>query len=118
MSMSGLVFHGRAWMPPPGEVSDASMSGRARSTSRAAVAARSSRRTTPPARTSRATSAEDTFEHTSGVARATMAARSTSSDERPAGSGCTRTCTSGWIAFQRSVTRCATASSVGFAGGQ
>jgi len=42
-------------------------------------------------RTSLASNADETFDETSGVARATIAARRTSSVERPAGNGWTRT---------------------------
>ena len=94
------------------------MAALARSCSRAAVATRWSSRTTPPARTSRDSSADETFDDTSGVALATIAARSTSSVERPAGSGCTRTRTSGCCAFHCAASRVASFTSAGFAAGQ
>ena len=61
-------------MPPSGRRSEASIAGSVRSLRRAAVATRLSRRTTPFARTRRASSADETFELTSGVAFATIAA--------------------------------------------
>src|SRR5687768_5947754 len=105
-------------MPPSGNRSGASIDALVRSRRRADVAIRSSIRTTPFARTSLARSADETLELTSGVARATMAASSTSSVDRPAGRGCTRTCTPGFSAFHCSARRIASLVSGGFAAGQ
>src|SRR5580765_8551269 len=105
-------------MPPSGRRREASIAELVRSLRRAAVATRLSSLTTPPARTRRDNNAVETLELTSGVALATIAASRTSSEERPAGSGCTRTCTPGFAAFHAAVRSVARRVSAGFAAGQ